>query len=114
MASPQKSRLGRGLGGLISASKPAGAFPVAAPAQVPPVAGYIEIQVHLVEPSPFQARREIAHEQLSELAESIRSEGLLQPIVVRRHGDRFQLIAGERRWQSAGTGRRAFAPRSAA
>jgi ParB family chromosome partitioning protein len=56
--------------------------------------------VHLVEPSPYQARREISPEQLSELAESIRSEGLLQPIVVRKHADKFQLIAGERRWRA--------------
>jgi ParB family chromosome partitioning protein len=56
--------------------------------------------VHLVEPSPYQARREIVPEQLAELAESIRSEGLLQPIVVRRQGDKFQLIAGERRWRA--------------
>jgi len=60
----------------------------------------MEIQVHLVEPSPYQARRDIAPEQLAELAESIRSEGLLQPIVVRRHGEKFQLIAGERRWRA--------------
>jgi ParB family chromosome partitioning protein len=60
----------------------------------------MEIQVHLVEPSPYQARREIPAEQLSELAESIRSEGLLQPIVVRKHADKFQLIAGERRWRA--------------
>jgi ParB family transcriptional regulator, chromosome partitioning protein len=99
MATPQKSRLGRGLGGLISSAKPPSAAPAAA-AHVPAAAGYLEIQVHLVEPSPFQARREIAQEQLAELAESIRSEGLLQPIVVRRHGDRFQLIAGERRWRA--------------
>ena len=39
-------------------------------------------------------------EQLAELAESIRSEGLLQPIVVRRHGEKFQLVAGERRWRA--------------
>jgi ParB family chromosome partitioning protein len=97
MASPQKSRLGRGLGGLISAARP----PVApAAAHVPHAPGYLEIQVHLVEPSPYQARREIAPEQLAELAESIRSEGLLQPIVVRRHGEKFQLIAGERRWRA--------------
>jgi ParB family transcriptional regulator, chromosome partitioning protein len=99
MAPPQKSRLGRGLGGLISAAKPAPA-PAAAAAIHVPVAGYTEIQVHLVEPSPYQARREIAHDQLAELAESIRSEGLLQPVVVRKHGDRFQLIAGERRWRA--------------
>ena len=101
MASPQKSRLGRGLGGLISAGKPPSPAPAPAPApQVPQAPGYLEIQVHLVEPSPYQARREIAPEQLAELAESIRSEGLLQPIVVRRSGDRFQLIAGERRWRA--------------
>jgi ParB family chromosome partitioning protein len=97
MASPQKSRLGRGLGGLISAAKPPFVPPAA---HVPHAPGYLEIQVHLVEPSPYQARREIAPEQLAELAESIRSEGLLQPIVVRRHGDKFQLIAGERRWRA--------------
>ena len=100
MASPQKSRLGRGLGGLISAGKPPAA-PAAFPAaQAPHAQGYLEVQVHLVEPSPYQARREFAPEQLAELAESIRSEGLLQPIVVRRHGDKFQLIAGERRWRA--------------
>jgi ParB family chromosome partitioning protein len=54
----------------------------------------------LIEPSPYQARREITPEQLSELAESIRSEGLLQPIVVRKTGEKFQLIAGERRWRA--------------
>jgi ParB family chromosome partitioning protein len=97
MASPQKSRLGRGLGGLIAAAKPPAA---PAAAHVPHAPGYLEVQVHLVEPSPYQARREIAPEQLAELAESIRSEGLLQPIVVRRHGDKFQLIAGERRWRA--------------
>jgi ParB family chromosome partitioning protein len=58
------------------------------------------VAVHLVDPSPYQARREISPESLAELADSIRSEGLLQPIVVRRHGERFQLIAGERRWRA--------------
>jgi ParB family chromosome partitioning protein len=97
MASPQKSRLGRGLGGLISAAKTPAPAPIP---QAPQAPGYIDVQVHLVEPSPYQARREIAPEQLTELAESIRAEGLLQPIVVRRHGDKFQLIAGERRWRA--------------
>lgn len=111
MAAP-KSRLGRGLGGLIAAAAPASAKPEATaktPAAAPAVPaapapagapGFQEIPVHLVEPSPYQARREISPEQLSELAESIRSEGLLQPIVVRKHGDKYQLIAGERRWRA--------------
>ncbi len=99
MATPQKSRLGRGLGGLISAAKPP--QPAPAPlAAAPAASGYQEVLVHLVEPSPYQARREIVPEQVAELAESIRSEGLLQPIVVRRQGDKFQLIAGERRWRA--------------
>ncbi|HZZ19211.1 MAG TPA: ParB/RepB/Spo0J family partition protein [Opitutaceae bacterium] len=72
---------------------------MAAP-QAPQAAGYIELQVSLVEPSPYQARREIIPEQLAELAESIRSEGLLQPIVVRKAGEKYQLIAGERRWRA--------------
>ena len=56
--------------------------------------------MHAIEPSPYQARREITAEQLHELAESIRSEGLLQPVVVRKVGEKFQLIAGERRWRA--------------
>ena len=109
MSAAPKSRLGRGLGGLIAAAKPAApssnaVSPVATSDTPVPVAGgapgYLEIAVHLIEPSPYQARREIPAEQLGELAESIRSEGLLQPIVVRKAGEKFQLIAGERRWRA--------------
>lgn len=110
MSAAPKSRLGRGLGGLIAAGKPAtpasvstaavsAPAPTAAPAPTG-APGYQEIGVHLIEPSPYQARREIPADQLGELAESIRSEGLLQPIVVRKSGDKFQLIAGERRWRA--------------
>jgi len=116
MSAAPKSRLGRGLGGLIAAAKPAAPSSASTPAnkdsaaatpaaQTPAPAptgapGYLEIAVHQIEPSPYQARREVTPEQLSELAESIRSEGLLQPIVVRKQGDKFQLIAGERRWRA--------------
>ncbi len=107
MAASPKSRLGRGLGGLISAAKPAAPAPsvaiapvIGSPAGTAGVPGYLEVLVHLIVPSPYQARREIPAEQLGELAESIRSEGLLQPIVVRRQGDKFELIAGERRWRA--------------
>ena len=112
MAVVSKSRLGRGLGGLIAGGKPAA--PVTEPAahvaaSAPVVAptptangapGYMEVAGHLVQPSPYQARREIPTEQLHELAESIRSEGLLQPIVVRKAGEKYELIAGERRWRA--------------
>ena len=107
MAAP-KSRLGRGLGGLIAAASPktsenkaaapaSAASSGASPASAP---GFLEVSVSSVEPSPYQARREISAEQLQELAESIRSEGLLQPIVVRKHGEKYQLVAGERRWRA--------------
>ena len=105
MAAP-KSRLGRGLGALIASG--ASAAPklepnaAAAPATggTPAAPGFQEIDIQLVEPSPYQPRKDINAEQLNELVESIRAEGLLQPIVVRRVGDRFQLIAGERRWRA--------------
>ena len=106
MCAAPKSRLGRGLGGLIAAAspaKPATPAPVAAPTPAPaaPVApGFAEIAVNVIVPSPYQARREISPAQLAELAESIRSEGLLQPIVVRKAGDKYELIAGERRWRA--------------
>src|SRR4051812_28258975 len=119
MSAAPKSRLGRGLGGLIASAKPAASASTHATTEsaadghaASPAAksgsaavatgapGYLEIAVHLIEPSPYQARREIPPEQLGELAESIRSEGLLQPIVVRKAGDKFQLIAGERRWRA--------------
>jgi ParB family transcriptional regulator, chromosome partitioning protein len=108
MCAAPKSRLGRGLGGLISAASPAKpAAPAPAPAAAPAPAssapgapGFVEVAVGLIIPSPYQARKEISPEQLSELAESIRSEGLLQPIVVRKIADKYELIAGERRWRA--------------
>ena len=111
MAAAPKSRLGRGLGGLIAAAKPAAAasapapVPASAPASASTAApsgapGYLEIATHLIVPSPYQARREIPAEQLKELAESIRAEGLLQPIVVRKLAEKYELIAGERRWRA--------------
>jgi ParB family chromosome partitioning protein len=107
MSAAHKSRLGRGLGSLIAKATPVPAAaaapqvaPVAAPPSAPSAPGYNEIPVHSVEPSPYQARREIPPDQLEELAASIRSEGLLQPIVVRQSGDKYQLIAGERRWRA--------------
>lgn len=106
MSAAPKSRLGRGLGSLIAKATPA---PSAAktttevPKKETPQAGapgYLEVAVDSIEPSPYQARREFTEDQLQELAESIRSEGLLQPIVVRKTGDKYQLIAGERRWRA--------------
>ena len=59
--------------------------------------GYQEIALGKIKANPYQPRREIAEKQVKELAQSIQSEGLLQPIVVRSTGKGYELIAGERR-----------------
>ncbi|WP_438483064.1 ParB/RepB/Spo0J family partition protein [Oleiharenicola lentus] len=117
MAKPTQSRLGRGLGALITSgttpaktpapvapSTPAASAVAAAPVAKPVVpdglTGYREIATAQIEPNPYQPRKEFLPEQLNDLVESIRAEGLLQPIVVRQVGDKFQLIAGERRWRA--------------
>jgi ParB family transcriptional regulator, chromosome partitioning protein len=60
-----------------------------------------EVDVDRLAPNTFQPRAAVAPGQLEELAKSIRSNGMIQPIVVRRVGDRFEIIAGERRWRAA-------------
>lgn len=60
-----------------------------------------EIQIELIDPSPSQPRTNFDESRLEELAQSIRSNGIVQPLLVRRHGLRYQLVAGERRWRAA-------------
>ena len=101
MATPPKKSLGRGLGNLIGGglNKPAvpAIAPVAAAAPAVPGLTLIELAVGTIIPNPRQPRRDFDEVAVKELAESIRSEGLLQPIVVRKVKDGFELIAGERR-----------------
>src|SRR5207244_7041948 len=54
-----------------------------------------------IDPNPLQPRKLFQNERLEELAQSIRANGIIQPLVVRKSGDRFQLVAGERRWRAA-------------
>jgi ParB family chromosome partitioning protein len=63
--------------------------------------GFLQIDVDLIDPSPYQPRTRFRDEALEELARSIRATGIIQPIVVRKLGGRYQLIAGERRWRAA-------------
>lgn len=105
----QKKALGRGLGSIISSgiAKPAApegkkAPPAAAKTQISVGASlqngaYREVPIESVAPSKFQARREFSEAQIQSLADSIASEGLIQPLVVRKTDDGFELIAGERR-----------------
>lgn len=117
------SRLGRGLGSLISGGTSPANEPSALVASAPLPAEsaktdlikpssvssdsssdkdteLLEIGTHQIVPNPYQPRKTIDPESIKELAASIESEGLLQPVVVRRIHDDYQLIAGERRWRA--------------
>jgi len=61
----------------------------------------IEIGIEQIDPNEVQPRQVFRQEKLEELAASLKANGVIQPVVVRRRGDRFQLIAGERRWRAA-------------
>jgi ParB family chromosome partitioning protein len=61
----------------------------------------VEIGIEQIDPSEVQPRQVFGQEKLEELAASLKANGVIQPVVVRRRGDRFQLIAGERRWRAA-------------
>jgi len=67
----------------------------------PPRHSPAEIDIDRLTPSTFQPRSHVEDERLEELARSIKSNGVIQPIVVRKEGDRFHIIAGERRWRAA-------------
>src|SRR6266852_3845128 len=117
-----RNALGRGLGALIREPEPqtppappasagtsatshpvapGGSAAAAAPALSATPAGPLQIDIDLIEPSPYQPRTRFREEALDELARSIQASGIIQPIVVRPVGNRYQLIAGERRWRAA-------------
>jgi ParB family chromosome partitioning protein len=58
------------------------------------------VAMELIDPNPWQPRREFSQKKIEELAQSIDVHGLIEPIVVRKHENRFQIIAGERRWRA--------------
>src|SRR5215469_18733866 len=109
-----RNALGRGLGALIRepepqapiaptstsfATVPSGA--AVAPARDTGPSAPLEIDIDLIEPSPYQPRTRFREEALAELTRSIQASGIIQPLVVRPVGSRFQLLAGERRWRAA-------------
>jgi ParB family transcriptional regulator, chromosome partitioning protein len=105
-----RNALGRGLGALIREHEPAaqasmpaspGSAAVAAVPAREAALGPCEVDIDLIEPSPYQPRTRFREEALEELARSIRASGIIQPLVVRPIGKRYQLIAGERRWRAA-------------
>jgi ParB family transcriptional regulator, chromosome partitioning protein len=106
-----KPALGRGLGALLGGA-PAAAKPTqpGPPASVPVATHVPEIDprervqrvpLGRIRPCAFQPRKDFPPEALRELADSIREQGIVQPLIVRDRGDHFELIAGERRWRAA-------------
>ncbi len=93
MSLPKKG-LGKGLSALIPGAS------VAKSGGKDESASY-EVAVERITPSPLQPRRTFDEAKISELASSIRNQGIIQPLVVRRKGDQYELIAGERRWRAA-------------
>ncbi len=95
-AAKRPSGLGRGLSSLL------GEVSRETPVSGGGVTGEVRrIPVASIEPNPAQPRRIFAEDALAELAESISARGVIQPIIVRPHGHRFQIVAGERRWRAS-------------
>ena len=104
-----KPALGRGLGALLGGN-PAARTPTAAPVTNPEPSSstaaesqqrVILASLDRVVPCPFQPRKYFAPEALEELADSIREQGIVQPLIVRERDGKFEIIAGERRWRAA-------------
>lgn len=83
--------LGRGLSALLGEENPS----------VPESAANLEIDIDLIDPNPEQPRTRFGDAELDELAQSIKVNGVVQPIVVRKAGTRYQIVAGERRWRAS-------------
>ena len=102
-----RNALGRGLGALIREPDPQPAdvtrFPVTKDVEATHqgITGSQLVDIDLIEPSPYQPRTHFREESLAELAQSIQASGIIQPLILRRIGTRYQLLAGERRWRAA-------------
>ena len=94
---PDRQALGKGLSSLLPPrlKTPPPIEPASASTATP-----IELPVNRIKPNPFQPRRQFREDALEELAQSIRVNGIIQPISVRKSGNDFEIIAGERRWRA--------------
>ena len=91
----QRKALGRGLNALLPTRAA-----VTSPAPPPPEQTQ-SVPIDAIDPNPLQPRRVFQNDRLVELAQSIKANGIIQPLVVRKAGSRYQLVAGERRWRAA-------------
>ncbi len=106
----KKRGLGRGLGSLLGGSvEPETSAPSslnqiktsASPSVAQNVDRIWKIAIDKLRPGQYQPRQDFPKESLQELSQSIKANGILQPIVARKKGDQFEIIAGERRWRAA-------------
>jgi len=106
---PHRKALGRGLSTLLP-PRPGGSTPTPeAPPQAEPGAAQ-QLPIDAIDPNPLQPRSVFQADRLRELADSIRANGIIQPLIVRKKGDRYELIAGERRWRAARMAEMALVP----
>lgn len=108
MAKTAKKGLGKGLGALLGGdftedpiSEEKSQEKKVVETKIVEVPKEIYLKLSLIEPNKEQPRKEFDPEQLEELAESIRQYGVLQPIMVQKNGELYEIIAGERRWRAA-------------
>jgi len=102
---PDRQALGKGLNSLLPAR-----LKQTQPESAQPLQPITELPVSRIKPNPFQPRRQFREDALEELAQSIRVNGIIQPISVRKAGDEYQIIAGERRWRAAQLARLTLVP----
>jgi len=101
--SAQKPSLGRGLGALISDDLD--------PSILQESNERVQkLLISDIVPNPDQPRREFDEQSLNELAESIKQHGILQPLIVTKHGNAYRIVAGERRWRAAGLAEQSHVP----
>jgi ParB family transcriptional regulator, chromosome partitioning protein len=100
IAEKRRPALGRGMAALLSNAPPP---PSTAPAPVPAIPGrtLLSLPIEAVERNPEQPRKRFEEAKLEELAASIREHGVVEPILVRRSGTKYRILAGERRWRAA-------------
>lgn len=90
----KRPALGRGLSALIPDAP-------LQPAAAGQREGVLELDLDLLRPNPFQPRLQMTEDGLNELAQSVKANGIIQPILVRKVGDGYEIVAGERRWRAA-------------
>lgn len=97
----KKKGLGKGLDSLIPDNRPAKAEPAKEPVKEEVKTGEQMMNINMVEPNREQPRKKFEEDALLELSDSIKQFGVIQPILVRKRKDYYEIIAGERRWRAA-------------